>query len=294
MKNVLIFWGSGFIGTYLVKKKKKKRYNVTVADIKPSNYFKKEIYKKCDILNPHDIKNVFSLKKFDYVYNLAGFADLDESISKPIETIKLNVIWNLNILEACKNHNIKRFIYAGSAYAFSNKWSFYGISKLTSEKLIEEYYNRFWLKFSIIRYWSVYWERDFWNNYIMNLIKWCYKTKTIEHNWDGEELREYIHATDVAKLSITIMENQEYENEHIIITWTEKMKRIDLFKMIQEIMWEDIKISFKNNWYKHHYKYTPYSFSPNPSKKLIANPYIDMWQGVLECVKAIYLNNNDE
>ena len=47
----------------------------------------------------------------------------------------------MNILEACVANNIKKFIYASSAYAMSNKGSFYGISKLASEKIIEEYHN---------------------------------------------------------------------------------------------------------------------------------------------------------
>lgn len=58
---------------------------------------------------------------------------------------------------------MERFIYASSAYALSNEGSFYGISKQSSEKLTEEYYA---LKYTVIRYGSLYGERASHNNYI--------------------------------------------------------------------------------------------------------------------------------
>ena len=64
---------------------------------------------------------------------------------------------NINLLEACRlNGKIKRYIYASSAYALSDKGSFYGISKLSSEKITKEYSDKFNLKYTIIRYGSVY------------------------------------------------------------------------------------------------------------------------------------------
>ena len=37
-----------------------------------------------------------------------------------------------------------------------------------------------------------------------------------------------------------------------------------------------------------HYKITPYSFHPTVAKKLVANPYIDLGQGLLECIQEIH------
>lgn len=48
-----------------------------------------------------------------------------------------------------------------------------------------------------------------------------------------------------------------------------------------------IDLELKMNIQHYHYELTPYSFQPISSKKLIANPYIDMGQGLLECVKNI-------
>ena len=113
-------------------------------------------YIKCDINCKEDVESVFKNKQFDTVYNLAGFANLDKAVKYPLETIQLNVIGNMYILEQCVKNSISRFVYASSAYAMSNKGSFYGISKLASEKIIEEYLKKYNLPFTILRYGSVY------------------------------------------------------------------------------------------------------------------------------------------
>ena len=290
-KKVIVFGGNGFIGSYVVKELIDNGYNVISADLNSSKYVDSKCFKKCDILDAHGVNSL--VDGADIVYNFAGFANLDDAIANPIKTLELNVIGNLNILEACKSYNIKRFVYASSAYAMSDKGSFYGISKLTSEKIIEEYYKKFGLEFTIIRYGSVYGDRDFYNNYIYNLLKEVYKTGKIEHNGDGEEIRDYIHVLDVAKLSVDIIEDEKFANEHLIFTGYERMKRKELFEMINEMMGGNIEIVLKKDGYHNHYKYTPYSFTPKRSKKLIANPHIDMGQGLLDCLNDIERNKDD-
>jgi len=288
-KKIVAFGGNGFIGSYVVEELIKNNYNVISADLVPSKYVENKYFRKCDILDSKNVEDI--VKGADIVFNFAGFANLDDAIANPIKAVELNVMGNLNILEACKKHNIKRFIYASSAYAMSDKGSFYGISKLTSEKLTEEYYKKFGLEFTIIRYGSVYGERDYHNNYIYNLLKEALKTGEINHSGDGEEIREYIHAADVAKLAVQIIESDEYINEHIILTGVERMQRKELFEMINEILGNKLTIKLNNDGYHNHYKITPYSFHPTRSKKLVANPYIDMGQGLLDCLKDIEANN---
>jgi UDP-glucose 4-epimerase len=263
MKKVAVFGGSGFLGLYLTEELERRGYDVTVVDIiepKGSSNFI-----KCDITNDKDLEETFS-NRYDIVYNLAGLANIDEANRSPLKTIQLNVVSNLKILDLCVKHKINKYLYASSAYAMSEKGSFYGISKLASEKIIEEYEKKHNLTFNIIRYGSVYSEKEFDNNYIYNLVKQAVTTRKIAHSGDGEEQREYIHAADAAKLSVDILENEEYKNKHIILTGTQKVKRIDLFNMISEILGDDITIKLKSGK-TGHYKYTPYSFQPSISQK---------------------------
>lgn len=291
-KKVVVFGGCGFIGSYVVQELLERGYDVISADLNPSKYVDEQYFQKCDIMDAERVDQL--LEGVNIVYNFAGFANLDDAIANPVKALELNVIGNLNILEACKKHHIKRFVYASSAYAMSDKGSFYGISKLTSEKLTEEYYKKFGLEFTIVRYGSVYGERDYHNNYIYNLLKNSLETNEINHSGDGEEIREYIHAADVAKLAVQLIESDEFINEHIILTGVERMQRKELFEMVNEILGGTLQIILNNNGYYNHYKTTPYSFRPIRSKKLVANPYIDMGQGLLDCLKDIEDNNATE
>lgn len=285
-KKVLVFGGSGFLGSYVVNELVKRGYEVRVADVKPCQYYDQGLFVHCDIMNAEKVRSLIE-KDIAFVYNFAGFANLDKAVDYPVETLQLNIIGNANILESIKGSNVERYIFASSSYALSDKGSFYGISKLTSEKVIDEYAQRYGLKYTIIRYGSVYSERESDNNYIYNLISKAVHTNQILHEGDGEEVREYIHASDASVLSVDIIEDAKYVNEHIILTGFEKMKRKDLFEMIKEIMNTDLQVILKNDGYKHHYKLSPYSYHPVASKKLVSNPFIDIGQGILECIKAV-------
>jgi UDP-glucose 4-epimerase len=291
MKNVLVFGGFGFLGYYLIKELLARDYNVTVADIKEDLEFN-EIVKfiNCDILVKNQVDEIFFKNHYDIVYNLAGFANLDFAIKDPLKTMQLNIIGNIHVLDTCINYSVEKFVYASSAYAMSNKGSFYGISKLASEKIIEEYHEKYNLDFTILRYGSVYSERPYDNNYIYNLVKKAVLTNKIEHTGDGNEIREYIHAADAAKLSVDVIESEEFNNLHVILTGTERMKRLELFNMINEILNNKVNIKCNNLGLHNHYKFTPYSFEPSLSRKLIANPHIDMGQGLLECIRSVHKN----
>ncbi len=289
-KKIVVFGGSGFLGSYLVDELLRNNFNIIIADTqKPKINHPNQEFVKINILDLDNVKSI--IKNADVVFNLASLANLDDAKEDPLNTININVMGNLNLLEACRiNGKVKRFVYASSAYALSEKGSFYGISKQLSEKLTEEYHNRFNLKYTIIRYGSVYGERDYHNNYIYNLLHYAIKYGELRYEGDGEDLREFIHASDVAKLSVSVLKNKEYENEHIILTGMEKIKRIDLLNMINEIMKNKFKIKQLKKKSTGHYKTTPYSYHPESAKKIFSNSYIDLGQGLLECVKKIYDN----
>lgn len=288
MKKVVIFGGSGFLGSYVADEFTRRKYDVVIADIAPSPYLKSEqTFVRVNIMEMGEVEQV--IEGAALVYNFVAIANLDEAIHKPIHTMSINVMGNLNILEACRqNSKIERFVYASSAYALSSEGSFYGISKHSSEKLTDEYYKRYGLKYTVIRYGSLYGERASHNNYIYNLLSDALQNGTLHYSGDGEDIREYIHAADAAKLSVDIVEDVQYENEHIILTGIEKLKRIELLTMINEILQNSLTITQHKSENMGHYKITPYAFHPSAAKKLVANPYIDLGQGLLECIQVIH------
>jgi len=287
MNNIIVFGGAGFIGSYLTEELLSRGHNVIVADIHSPKYPNVAKFVSCDINSIEQINSVFS-DDIDYVYNLAGFANLDEAVSNPLDTIRLNIMGNVNILEVIKEKKIKRYIYGSSAYAMNDKGSFYGISKLSSEKIIKEYKIKYGLAYSILRYGSIYSERNFDNNYIYNLVREIILQKSIANSGDGEEVREYIHASDVARMAADVIDSEKYEGQYLILTGVERMKRAELFEMIKEILGHNFEIQLKADENTNHYKYSPYALQANMSRKLVGNTYIDIGQGILECIKNVY------
>ena len=107
-------------------------------------------------------------------------------------------------------------------------------------------------------------------------------------------MREYIHAADVAKMAVDVIESPKYESQYMILTGVERMRRIELFEMIREILGEDFEITLCNNTNSDHYKITPYKFQPSVSRKMVSDSYIDMGQGIMECIKQIKSSLTDE
>ena len=71
---------------------------------------------KIDISNSKNLDKYF--KKIDYVFHLAGIADIVPSIENPNKYFKSNVVGTLNVVEAAKKAKIKKFIYAASASCY--------------------------------------------------------------------------------------------------------------------------------------------------------------------------------
>ena len=289
-KKALVIGGSGYIGSYVCHELSLRGYDVVIADIVKNENLSKFHFIQCDISLKKEIKSLFE-NQFEFVFHLAGYASLKDAVKHPVKTIELNILSTTLILEQCVSTNIKHFIYASSAYATSSKGSFYGISKLASEKIIEEYNSKYNLNYTILRYGSVYSEVNFYNNYLFKLVEKALQDKEIVHDSDGEEIREYIHCSDVSKLTVDVIENNDFLNSCFILTGIEQFKRKEIFEMIKEISGEHIEIQLQNdNEQNNNYRLTPYSFQPSRAKKLISNPQIDLGQGILEIIKAVNKN----
>ena len=186
-----------------------------------------------------------------------------------------------------------RVLFASSIYVYSDKGSFYRVSKQACELLTESFYERYGLKYTILRYGSLYGPRaQMWNG-VYRYIYQALLHKEINHPGTGEEKREYIHVIDAAKLSLEVLK-PEFENESVIITGTQTLTSKELLTMIKEMLGGDVKINFKNERPGHHYTVSPYTFSPKLGKKLIATSFVDIGQGILQVMDEIFRAHHKE
>ena len=296
-KKVVVFGGGGFLGSHVADTLTKKGYEVIIYDIHNSQFIgEKQKMIVGDILDPEKVNE--AVRDTQYVYHFAGLADINEAKAKPVETITSNILGTTNILEACKNNNVCRFIFASTIYVYSELGSFYRSSKQACELIIENYFDEYDLNYTILRYGSLYGRRANQFNFIRNAVIQALLDNKIDRKGDGNEVREYINVKDAAKASVEIL-TDEFINSHIMIKGTQTIKVKELLLMINEIMGNKIEINYsKETSYEGHYQLTPYSFRPRVAKKYLLNTYHDLGQGLLDTIydiyKELYKNNPEK
>lgn len=284
--NILVTGGSGFIGSHVADALSEAGHKVTVFDINTSPWIRQDqTMVTGDLMDEKLLENI--TRGMDVIYHFAGIADIDECAAKPVDTARINILGTVQLLEAARQANIKRFVFASSAYVYSDLGFFYRTSKQACELYIEDYAELYNLKYTCLRYGSLYGPRADERNGVYRLIKQALETGKIVYKGTGEEQREYIHVLDAAQSSVKIL-NPEYENTHIVLTGNEKMCSGDLLKMIREMFHGEIIIEFTPELHTAHYKITPYNFSPKLGRKLVNNPHIDMGQGLLQNIADVY------
>ena len=154
MKNIIIFGGTGFLGSWIVKNFIKRDYKVTIFDLKIETELLKKLigkdiekikFLKGDVTNYEEVlEATFNM---DHVVNLAGLMTPDCS-RNPSLGAEVNVLGSINVFEATKARGIKFVVYASSAGVFGEKDKYfpfpethYGAFKLAVEGIARAYYN---------------------------------------------------------------------------------------------------------------------------------------------------------
>jgi len=283
---IVVIGGNGYIGSHVVKYLVQKRHNVRVVDLNISDDF---IKNNCTCLYGNVLDKSFimgALEDAEIVYNFAAVSNVDIKREDIEKAIKVNLIGLNNILESCIEKNINRIIHASSVYAFYNKGGVYSITKRAAEDIIYYYYKNFHIKYTILRYGTIYGPSPGQGNSLLGYIKDAVADKQINYLGDGSELREYIHIEDAAKLTIKAI-NDNYSCENLLITGLHSYRTKDIFELIQEMTEDEININYMEVDNNYHYKVTPYYHRENLSKKLLLDEYIDIHHGLYSILKII-------
>ena len=285
---ILITGGCGFVGSNLADYLTLKGHKVTIYDLKKSKWLNsKQVFIKGSLFSKNLTK---AIKNQDVIYNFAAISDIDEAIKYPMKTANTNIIGTLNILELIKNKKIKRFVQASSIYVNSNNGSFYRCSKKASEEFIEEYSKLYGIKYSIIRYGSIFGERSDLKNGVYKLIHSGIKNNKISYYGFKKSVRRYIHVQDVCRGSLKVLD-KKYENSHILLTGNKDIKVIDLMKIISERLKTDM-IEFRNEKISGHYVKTPFTYKPKKGKYLKLNNMLNFKKSINNLITNILKNES--
>ena len=287
-KKAVVVGGSGFIGSHVADQLSEVGYLVTVYDLTESQWLRKD---QTMVLG--DVSNAELLDKTianaDVVYNFAALADLNQALNQPLKTVNINILGNMNVMEACRQHGVDRFVYASTAYVHSREGGFYRCSKQASEAYVEEYQRVYGLDYTILRYGSLYGPRADETNGMWRIVKSALEAGKLRYEGHPDAMREYIHVEDAARASITALE-EEFRNENVVLTGQEAMRVLDLLKMLGEVLGlpEDA-VEFVDGNYVGHYVRTSYAYQPRLGRKFIPPMHVDLGQGLLQVIDE--LNN---
>lgn len=228
-KNVFITGGTGFLGSYLVKKLVNYGANVTilVRDYIPqSNIYRGEEYKKVNVVHGtlEDyllIERTLGEYEIDTVFHLAAQAIVGVANRNPLGTFKSNIEGTWNILEAArKSPLIKRVIVASSdkAYGDQEKLPYdenmplqgkhpYDVSKSCADLIAQTYYETYKLPVCITRCGNLYGGGDLnFNRIIPQCIQSILNNKAPVIRSDGSFIRDYFYIEDAVDAYINLAE----------------------------------------------------------------------------------------
>lgn len=279
MKNTFLVTGaSGFLGSHLADYLTLKKKNIILFDKKESKYKKKN--QKMIIGNINSIKDLNkATKNVNTVFHFAASADLNYSNQTPFETIESNIMGTVNVLKSCLKSKVKKIVFASSIYARSEQGGIYSTSKLSSEMIIEKICKKFNLKFVILRFGTVYGERANSFNTVQNFIRDAKNNKKVYRETMGNEIRNYIHVNDVAKITYKSLK-KKYENNYYNIFGNQNVLVRNLLSNLKEYV-PDLKIRYaKKDNKRYNYKRNPFTYKLRIGKRLKLEKYISIKDGL--------------
>ena len=149
-------------------------------------------------------------KKADVIVHLAANTGVGPSVENPRKDMEANVIGTFNMLEAARQNNVKRFIFASSGAPIGeceppiheelapHPVSPYGASKLAGEGYCSAYYRAYGLETVALRFGNVYGPLSAGkNSVIAKFIKQAIAGETLEIYGNGEQTRDFIYIDDL-------------------------------------------------------------------------------------------------
>ena len=286
----VVLGGSGFVGSHVADALSDAGHEVTIFDARESPYLREG--QRMVVGDVGDLESVCAaVDGNEVVLNFAGIAGIDDARRRPIDTVGVNVLGNVHALEAAVRAGAHRYVFASSIYVASEAGSFYRVSKQSCELYVEEYQREHGLDYTILRYGTLYGRRADEANSVHRYLRQALSQRRVVAEGTGDELREYIHVEDAARLTARILE-PEFANEQVVLTGHHPMRYRDLLRLIREVVGDDVEVELQTpsdaEPRSAHYAMTPYAFRPRLPRKLVSDYYVDMGQGLIDCLQEIH------
>tara|TARA_B100000795_G_C22692720_1_gene396259 strand:- start:4 stop:978 length:975 start_codon:yes stop_codon:yes gene_type:complete len=232
--NILITGGAGYIGSHIVEQLINSKNKIIIFDNLETGHKRlinrKAVFIKDDIKNRKILNLIIKKYKIDTIFHLAAYLNVSEAEKNKWKYKQNNIQGTKNLLLACKNSNVKNFIFSSSCSVYGNingsvserkklnPQGYYAYTKFVGEELVKKYSKKFKYKYGILRYFNVAGASDSkkigeieksHGHLIKNLAIESLKNKPIINIYgndyptkDGTCVRDYIHVSDLASIHI--------------------------------------------------------------------------------------------
>jgi UDP-glucose 4-epimerase len=231
MMRSLVTGGCGFIGSHLAEKLLAMGHEVIIIDnlscgrLENIEGFRKHsglTFAQVDIINHDDMISFFT--EVDWVFHLAGIADIVPSIEQPEAYFQANVQGTLNVLQCARQAGVKRLVYAASSSSYGIPECYptpedapiqpqypYALTKYMGEELTLHWARLYGLPAISLRLFNVYGPRSrttgAYGAVFGVFLAQKLNGKPFTVVGDGQQTRDFTYVTDVAAAFIKAAES---------------------------------------------------------------------------------------
>jgi len=237
--NILVTGGAGNVGSALVERLIENPNNfVVVADNlltgsieklpeAPNNNLE---FVKCDVNINEAISNIFETYSFDYVFHYAALVGVKRTLDNPLMVLA-DIEGFKNILELCKNSNVKRIIFSSSSEVYGEPVDYpqnekttplnaqlpYAIVKNIGEAYLKSYQQAHGLDFTIFRFFNTYGPKQSKDFVISKFINAALNNNDITIYGDGSQTRTFCYIENNINATVYAAFNDAGKNQTINI-----------------------------------------------------------------------------
>ena len=264
----LVTGGAGFIGSNIVQELLNRGEDVRVLDNfstgKRENIFYFKNYKNFELIEGdlrsfHTVRD--AVREVDYIQHQGALPSVPRSVNDPITTNDVNILGTLNILEAAREFDVKRIVYASSSSIYGDSeelpkredmfilpLSPYALSKYTAERYCQIYTKIYNFETVCLRYFNVFGpNQDPFSQYsavIPKFIELIAKDKQPTIYGDGTQSRDFTYVQNVIEANLLACTAPSAAGQVINIACQTSTTLLELVKMINDYLHKDISPKF--------------------------------------------------
>lgn len=260
-KTILVTGCAGFIGSNFVPQFKEQFPQTDIIGLddfstgRPGAVDKGIVFYEGSILDAALLEKIFSTHKPEYVFHFAALPRVSFSVEHPTETSQANIVGTVALIEAAKNHGVKRLIFSSSSAVYGGAKTLptsesenppepktpYAWQKHVCEPLCKIAYELYGLDTACLRYFNVFGPGQYgdsaYSTVISSWLESLYfpKNKKAFLEDDGEQSRDFCYVDNVVQANILAMKcEQPLKGDVFNVAHGERTTVNEVKKLIEE------------------------------------------------------------